>query len=152
MHFSAPFFSFTLLTTTQTIDQKFKLRQSDWRGNILAFERLRVGVGRRKNLLACLFVFDSFVCFHRYLVNGRKHEPVDINSLGELSNTKSRSTMESMDVSDKFKKNCVPRNSRLIIYLKKKYRVENSTIKQFKNLDGLFRLEDSCFGWLTTQS
>lgn len=119
MHFSAPFFSFTLLMTTQTIDQKFKLRQSDWRGRILAFECLRVGVGRRKNLLASLFVFGSFVCFHRYLVNGRKHEPVDINSLGELSNNKSRSTMESMDVSDKFLKNCVPRNSRLIIYLKK---------------------------------
>ena len=76
-------------------------------------------MGRRKNLLASLFVFGSFVCFHRYLVNGRKHEPVYINSLGELSNNKSRSTMESMDVSDKFLKNCVPRNSRLIIYLKK---------------------------------
>ena len=52
--------------------------------------------------------------------------------------------MESMDVSDKFFKNCVPGNATLIIYLKKKHRVENSTIKQFKKLDALFHPEDSC--------
>lgn len=52
--------------------------------------------------------------------------------------------MESMDVSDKLKKNCVPGNARLIIYLKKKYGVENSTIKWFKKLDAFFHLDDSC--------
>lgn len=52
--------------------------------------------------------------------------------------------MESMDVSDKFFKNCVPGNATLVIYLKKKHGVENSTIKQFKKLDALFHLEDSC--------